>query len=62
MGDSSDRLLCRFFVQVYDADGGAMLREAESDRLSDTASPACYQGHFVVQTKPTHSVAPLRSL
>jgi hypothetical protein len=38
-----------------------MLGEAERNRLTDTTGPACYQGYLVVQTKPAHSIAPLRS-
>jgi hypothetical protein len=55
LSDSFRRLLCRFSVQVYDADHSAILCEAESDRLADAARPACYQCYLVVQTKPAHS-------
>jgi hypothetical protein len=38
-----------------------MLGEADSDRLANTATPASYECHLVVQTKAAHLVAPLRS-
>ena len=58
LGNLLDGFLRGFSVEVYDADGSAMLRKAESDCLTDTAGATCYERHFVVQTKTAQDVAP----
>ena len=59
--DSIGRILRGLFIQVQNADGSPMLGEADGNRLADTAGPACYQSHFIIQTKSAHLVAPFRS-
>src|SRR5438270_12652547 len=48
LGDSFCCLLCGFTIQIYDANGSAMLGEAKGNRLAYTTSPACHQGHLIV--------------
>jgi len=52
--------LCCVSVQIDDADGGTVLGEAECDGVADTAGSSCYECHFLIKTKNTHCVAPLR--
>jgi len=48
LGNPFRGLLCCFAVEIDDANDSPVLREAERNRLTDTARSSCYHSHFVI--------------